>query len=138
VSAIDIYDQVIEQLGRGDRVAAREELKRRAVALAQTLEEQLAVDSDVQTTAEQQRDAFLAAATDPAEELLAASLPLIECGDADDYAAPRPFSTSSTEVSAKIAVDGYHGSQQSSRSPGWCGEWRRTHSLHAAWMHSSR
>lgn len=87
MSAIDIYDQVIEQLGRGDRIAAREELKRRAVALAQTLEEQLVVESDVETTAEQQRDAFLSAATDPTEELLAASLPLIEYGDADDHAA---------------------------------------------------
>lgn len=87
MSAIEVYDQVIEQLGRGNRIAAREELKQRAVALAQRLEEQLSVEPDAETTAEQQRDAYLSAATKPAEDLLAASLPLLEYGDADDHAA---------------------------------------------------
>lgn len=33
MSAVTVYDEALERLGRGDRVAALEEMKRRAVAL---------------------------------------------------------------------------------------------------------
>lgn len=87
MSAVSIYDEAIERLGRGDRIAAREELKRRAVGFAQALEERLVVEPEAGTTSEQQRDAFLTAVTEPAEGLLAAALPLVEYGGADDHAA---------------------------------------------------
>jgi len=87
VSAIDTYDEVLEQLGRGDPIAAREQLKEKAVRFAQALEDQILVEPERGTTDVEQRDAFLAAVTQSAEELLAAALPLVEYGDSNDHAA---------------------------------------------------
>lgn len=87
MSAIDTYDEVLEQLGRGDPIAAREQLKEKAVRFAQALEDQILVEPERGTTDVEQRDAFLAAVTQSAEELLAAALPLVEYGDSNDHAA---------------------------------------------------
>jgi len=87
MSAVPVYDEALERLGRGDRVAALEELKRRAVSLAQRLEQQLGAEQEDAATDEERRDAFLEAASEPAEELIAAAIPLIEYGGADDHAA---------------------------------------------------
>lgn len=86
MSAIDIYDEALAQLDRGERIGVREEVKRRAVAFAEALNEQLVAEPEAGATPEQHRDSLLAVVTEPAEELLAAALPLAEYGDADDHA----------------------------------------------------
>lgn len=84
MSAIEIYDATIGSLGRGDRVAVLEEMKLRAVALADALRAQVTVEVEPGPSDEQLRDAFLVAVTGVSEELLAVVFPLVEyCSDGE-------------------------------------------------------
>jgi hypothetical protein len=79
VSAIALYDKVLERLGRGDEVGVAETLKTEVAANTELLEQQLTAESEGETgTAEERVQAFLAAHAEANERLLAAAFPAIE------------------------------------------------------------
>jgi hypothetical protein len=81
VSAIALYDEALERLGRGDEVGVAEALKTEAANNTELLEQQLTVEPESDAgTAEEQVQAFLSAHDEANERLLAAAFPAIEYG----------------------------------------------------------
>jgi hypothetical protein len=78
MTAIEINEQLVEQLGRGDTVAPREELKAQVLALLATLDDQ--GEAAANLAGEERVDAFRGAISDELEGFLAAAAPLIEYG----------------------------------------------------------
>jgi hypothetical protein len=81
MSAVDINEQLVEQLGRGDTVAPREALKVQALALLAALDDQGEARGNL--AGEERVNTFLEAISDKLEEFLAAAAPLIEYGGSD-------------------------------------------------------
>jgi hypothetical protein len=81
VTAIALYDEALERLGRDDEVGVAETLKTEVAANAELLEQQLSAEPQGETgTAEERVQAFLAAHDEANERLLAAAFPAIEYG----------------------------------------------------------
>lgn len=81
MSAIALYDKVLERLGRGDEVGVAETLKTEVAANTELLEQQLTAEPEGETgTAEERVQAFLAAHDEANERLLGAAFPAIEYG----------------------------------------------------------
>jgi hypothetical protein len=81
VTAIALYDELLERLGRGDEVGVAETLKTEVAANAELLEQQLTAEPQGETgTAEERVQVFLAAHDEANERLLAAAFPAIEYG----------------------------------------------------------
>lgn len=81
MSAIELNEQAVEQLGRGDTVAPREALKAQVVALLAALDGQ--GEARANLAREERASAFLEAISDELEGFLAVAAPLIEYGGSD-------------------------------------------------------
>jgi hypothetical protein len=81
VTAITLYDEQLERLGRGDEVGVVETLKTEVVAKAELLGQQLTAEPQGEPgTAEERVQVFLAAHDEANERLLATAFPAIEYG----------------------------------------------------------
>ncbi len=81
MSAIALYDEALDRLGRGDEVGVAEALKTEAAHNTELLEQQLTAEPESDAgTAEEQVQAFLTAHDEANERLLAAAFPAIEYG----------------------------------------------------------
>jgi hypothetical protein len=82
VSAIALYDEALERLGRGDQVGVAEMLKRESVVNAGLIEQQITESSSSEpSSSTEQLQAFLVAHDEANERLLALGFALIEYGD---------------------------------------------------------
>jgi hypothetical protein len=81
VTAVALYDEALERLGRGDEVGVAEMLKTEALANAELLQREITAEpEDEAASAEEQVQAFLAAHDEANERLLASAFPAIEYG----------------------------------------------------------
>jgi hypothetical protein len=81
MSAIEINEQLVEQLGRGDSVGPREALKAQVLTLLATLDDQ--GEAAANLAGEERVNVFLEAISDELEGFLAVAAPLIEYGGSD-------------------------------------------------------
>jgi hypothetical protein len=81
LSAVELYDDALDRLGRGDEVGAAESLKTEALANSELLEQQITAELEGETgNAEGRVQAFLADHDEVNERLLASAFPVIEYG----------------------------------------------------------
>ena len=81
MTAIALYDEALEKLGRGDEVAVAEMLKAEAAANAALLEGHITTDAEAQAgNDDEEVQAFFAAHDEANERLLAAAFAAIEYG----------------------------------------------------------
>jgi hypothetical protein len=80
MTAVDLNQQVLEQLGRGDAVAAREMLKSCVLAILQALDEPQRQEDAANLAGEKRVEGFMNGISAELEGFLAVAAPLIEYG----------------------------------------------------------